>query len=89
MEREEGGRAEAEPVRGVGREKILCYINMQSPGRSSDLDLELVEGVADTWWRSDTVNDKMAVAGVQLIVLSHFLKWCLAYWFKFCVWVVL
>lgn len=39
MERDEGGRAEAEPVRG--REKILCYINMQSPGRSSDLDLEL------------------------------------------------
>nr|XP_020450895.1 phosphatidylinositol 3-kinase regulatory subunit alpha-like isoform X2 [Monopterus albus] len=29
MEREERGRAEAEPVRG--REKILCYINMQSP----------------------------------------------------------
>uniref|UniRef100_UPI0037E8AE8E phosphatidylinositol 3-kinase regulatory subunit alpha-like isoform X2 n=1 Tax=Semicossyphus pulcher TaxID=241346 RepID=UPI0037E8AE8E len=29
MEREEGGRAEAEPVRG--RDKILCYINMQSP----------------------------------------------------------
>lgn len=38
MEREEGGRAEAEPVRG--RDKILCYINMQSPGRSSDLDLD-------------------------------------------------
>lgn len=32
MEREEGGRAEAEPLRG--RDKILCYINMQSPGRS-------------------------------------------------------
>lgn len=30
MEREEGGRAEA--LRG--RDKILCYINMQSPGRS-------------------------------------------------------
>ncbi|KAI3372166.1 hypothetical protein L3Q82_007021 [Scortum barcoo] len=29
MEREEEGRAEAEPVRG--RDKILCYINMQSP----------------------------------------------------------
>lgn len=42
MEREEGGRAEAEPVRG--RDKILCYINMQSPGRSSDLNLELFRG---------------------------------------------
>lgn len=42
MEREEGGRAEAEPVRG--RDKILCYINMQSPGRSSDLNLELFKG---------------------------------------------
>lgn len=30
MEREEGGRAEPEPARG--RDKILCYINMQSPG---------------------------------------------------------
>lgn len=29
-QREEGGRAEAEPLRG--RDKILCYINMQSPG---------------------------------------------------------
>ncbi|KAM7391014.1 hypothetical protein PAMP_021732 [Pampus punctatissimus] len=29
MEREEGGRAEAEAPRG--RDKILCYINMQSP----------------------------------------------------------
>ncbi|KAF3695269.1 Phosphatidylinositol 3-kinase regulatory subunit alpha [Channa argus] len=29
MEREEGGRAEVDMVRG--REKILCYINMQSP----------------------------------------------------------
>ncbi|XP_037633804.1 phosphatidylinositol 3-kinase regulatory subunit alpha-like isoform X3 [Sebastes umbrosus] len=29
MEREEGGGAEAEPPRG--RDKILCYINMQSP----------------------------------------------------------
>lgn len=38
MEREEGGRAEAEPLRG--RDKILCYINMQSPGRSSDLILD-------------------------------------------------
>lgn len=38
MEREEVGRAEGEPLRG--RDKILCYINMQSPGRSrADLGL--------------------------------------------------
>lgn len=48
MERDEGGMAKAEPV--GGREKILCYINMQSPGRSSDLDLELLEE-ANTWWQ--------------------------------------
>lgn len=35
----ERGRAEAEPPRGPDR--ILCYITMQSPGRSPDLDLEL------------------------------------------------
>lgn len=40
MERGEGGGAEAEPLRG--RDKILCYINMQSPGRSSDLNLDSV-----------------------------------------------
>lgn len=38
MEREDAGRAEPESARG--REKILCYINMQSPGRSSDLSLD-------------------------------------------------
>lgn len=42
MEREEGGRAEAEPLRG--RDKLLCYISMQSPGRSSDLNLEPCRG---------------------------------------------
>lgn len=59
MERDEGGRAKAEPVRG--RDKILCYINMKSPGRSSDLDLELLEE-ANTWgqlaqnWRDGCVD---------------------------------
>lgn len=38
MEREEGGGAGVELLRG--QEKILCYIHMQSPGRSWDLDLE-------------------------------------------------
>lgn len=38
MERGEGGGAE--PRRG--RDKILCYINMQSPGRSSHLNLDSV-----------------------------------------------
>ncbi len=42
MEREGGGRAEAEPARG--RDKILCYINMQSPGRRRDLNLKLLTG---------------------------------------------
>lgn len=51
MEREEGGRAE--PVRG--RDKILCYINMQSPGRSSDLNPERLKGTK-TWWRSNWIR---------------------------------
>lgn len=56
MEREEGGGAEAEPPRG--RDKILCYISMQSPGRSSDLDLELFGG-ADTWRSSDQALNRV------------------------------
>lgn len=42
MEREEGGGVESEPM--SGRDKILCYISMQSPGRSSDPNLELLTG---------------------------------------------
>lgn len=38
MERVEGGEAGVELLRG--QDKILCYINMQSPGRSWDLDLD-------------------------------------------------
>lgn len=42
MEREEDGRGDAEPPPPPqrGRDKILCYINMQSPGRTDPEPLE-------------------------------------------------
>lgn len=42
MERDEGARAEAEAPRG--RDKILCYINMQSPGNRLSLNLTQSRG---------------------------------------------
>lgn len=77
MEREEGGRAEAEPLRG--RDKILCYINMQSPGRSSDLDQDQDQHLLPGGLQSYVVFisfhscDSVWKLFVEIIVLSHFL----------------
>lgn len=77
MEREEGGRAEAEPLRG--RDKILCYINMQSPGRSSDLDQDQDQHLLPGGLQSYVVFfsfhscDSVWKLFVEMFVLSHFL----------------
>lgn len=67
MEKEEGGRAGgAEPLRA--RDKILCYINMQSPGRSCSAPIP-----AGAWsvlvrpaWLSGRLSIKCASAGMTI-----------------------
>lgn len=76
MEREEGGRAEAEPLRG--RDKILCYINMQSPGRSSDLDQDQDQHLCQvdfspTWCFFHFIH----------VILCESCLWKLSYWVIF------
>lgn len=64
MERQDRGRAPSEPA--MGREKILCYINMQSPGRIEDKPLR--GGLRLGWILLGSVTQR------YLYLLLHFLR---------------
>lgn len=79
MERDEG--AGAEPPRG--RDKILCYINMQSPGNGTNRNLtqSCWGGGGDRWFwlRGHLVRSSQQTSCSTFTVLSMFprLKWTL------------